>query len=126
VSEQGAATDGDWDSDPLKIAADELARALRISVADAMIALERLDLFRARRANGTGYDDILADQPERSVVEILSESQERLAQVGATFRRATAKMMASNGISQADIARRFGVSRQRIAALLDEPEQPKP
>jgi DNA-binding transcriptional regulator LsrR (DeoR family) len=49
-----------------------------------------------------------------------------LAQVGAAFRRAVAKMMAAEGISQADIARRFGVSRQRIAALLDEAEQPKP
>jgi transcriptional regulator with XRE-family HTH domain len=33
-------------------------------------------------------------------------------------------MLSAEGISQADIARRFGVTRQRVAALLAEEADP--
>jgi predicted XRE-type DNA-binding protein len=106
--------------DPLGAAADDLARALRRNVIEAMKALDRLHDFRANRSAGLEYEDLIAAPVERSVAEILSESQEQLALAGARFRRAAARMMTQQGVSQSDIARRFGVSRQRIAALLSD------
>lgn len=106
------------DNDPVVRAANDLARALRASVIEAMDALERLDAFRADRAAGVGYDDLVVAPVDRTVVAMLSHSQVQLATAGSVFRRAVARMMQEQGVSQADIARSFGVSRQRVAALL--------
>jgi predicted transcriptional regulator len=48
----------------------------------------------------------------------LAAAQERLAVAAATFRRAAARELRNEGMSPAAIADAFGVSRQRIAALL--------
>lgn len=112
------------ETDPLVMAADNLAQALRETVSDAMLALERLDHFRQQRRRGMEYHEMVANQPARSVVEMLSDCQDRLAAAGARFRRETVRMLSAEGISQADIARRFGVTRQRVAALLAEEADP--
>jgi helix-turn-helix protein len=107
-------------SDPLVAATNELATALRYSVTVSMQALERLDEFRAERVAGIAYAELVDLDVERSVAEMLSDIQDRLARSAAPFRREAARMMQDQGVSQSDIARRFGVSRQRVAALLSD------
>jgi transcriptional regulator with XRE-family HTH domain len=112
-------------SDPVLEATNALAVALRANVAAAMAVLDRIDVFRENRAAGVPYSELFEQPVEESssVVEMLAANQERLAAAGAPFRRALANQMVLEGYSQAHIAKRFGVSRQRIAALLaGEPE----
>jgi hypothetical protein len=108
------------DDDPVLEATNQLAHALRANVAVAMTVLDRIDVFRTNRAAGIPYSELFAEPVEtsNSVVEMLATNQERLASSGARFRRALAHEMAVHGYSQTKIAERFGVTRQRIAALL--------
>jgi hypothetical protein len=97
-------------------ALDELVRAARQNVTDWMTVLERVDRIRNARAAGVPYREM--DVAGRSVIASLAAAQERLAVAAATFRRAAARELRNEGMSSAAIADAFGVSRQRIAALL--------
>ncbi|HTR70468.1 MAG TPA: helix-turn-helix domain-containing protein [Mycobacteriales bacterium] len=118
--------DADEPPDPLLEATNDLAKALRANVATWMTTLDRIDQFRADRAAGVGYREMVAREADPTVILKLAEGQERLAIAGARFRRAVVRMMLDAGVSQAQIAKRFGVSRQRVAALLSEDPQPSP
>jgi predicted transcriptional regulator len=52
------------------------------------------------------------------VVELLTHTLNDLSDAGSNFRRIEARELYSEGLTMAKIAELFGVSRQRIAALL--------
>ena len=72
------------------------------------------------RAQGREYADIVAGEERPLVVELLSDVLEELAAAGARFRRAEARVLHAGGMSQEAIGALFGVTRQRVAALLAE------
>ncbi len=52
------------------------------------------------------------------VVELLTHTLSDLSDAGSNFRRIEARALYSEGLTMAQIAELFGVTRQRIAALL--------
>jgi hypothetical protein len=72
---------------------------------------------RERRREGSSYVDAVAaeDQP---VVELVSRMIDVLVVAGSRLRRAEARALHSEGATMEEIAQLFGVTRQRVSALL--------
>lgn len=80
--------------------------------------LVRAEVLRAGRAQGKPYAAIVAAEDRPLVVELLSDALEELAAAGAAFRRCEARALHADGLSHEAIAALFGVTRQRVGALL--------
>jgi hypothetical protein len=87
---------------------------------------ERVDEIRRLRAEGLGYGEIVAQEEPPHIVELLTESAQALDAVGARVRRTEAAALYAEGLTMDEIARHFGVTRQRISALLREAKSPRP
>ena len=79
---------------------------------------DRTALLREARAQGREYVDIVVEEEGPLVVEMISRVLDELSAAGAAFRRAEARVLHSGGMSQEAIAQLFGVTRQRVGALL--------
>lgn len=97
--------------DHLIVALDENARAIEV-------IRERADGLRQRRAAGETWAEIVPTEERPLVVEVLSANLNRLAEAGSRFRRAEARALHREGMTMDRIAALFGVSRQRVSALL--------
>ena len=107
--------------DPVLQALEELVRAGRQNIANWLVLMERVDRVRELRAQDVPYRDMNVDQG-MSVIEAISDNQDRLTAAAAKFRRAMAHELHTEGLTPAAIARLYGVSRQRVASLLAGPD----
>src|SRR5687768_7101540 len=102
--------------------ADRALAALADAVASAQDHLEqlrtRIAALQADRAAGQDYAQVVTEESRPLVVERLTEVLEELAVAGAAFRRAEARVLHAGGLSQEAIGALFGVTRQRVSALL--------
>jgi hypothetical protein len=78
------------------------------------------ELLRERRA-GRSWDDIVSGEARPLVVERISTVLAALAGAGHVWRREQAAALQGEQVSINRIAAMFGVTRQRISALLKEP-----
>jgi hypothetical protein len=78
---------------------------------------EQAQRTRERRLEGASYLAAVAaeDQP---VVELVSRMIDALVVSGARLRRAEARALHQEGATMEEIAQLFGVTRQRVSALL--------
>jgi DNA-directed RNA polymerase specialized sigma24 family protein len=79
---------------------------------------QRIAQLRRLRANGSSYADIVASRDGPLLVQLLTESSVALDTSGANVRRAEAQALYAEGMTMEQIAEHFGVSRQRVSALL--------
>jgi CRP-like cAMP-binding protein len=103
-----------------------------VSASDALLAAvarsrDLLDVvedrtrgLRDRWAAGEPVADVVASERETLVVVLVSQLLEDLSGAGSAFRRAEARALHDEGLSQDAIAALFGVTRQRVGALLSE------
>ncbi|MFP5219457.1 MAG: hypothetical protein ACLGIG_06930 [Actinomycetes bacterium] len=85
---------------------------------DAMSA--RASVLRDGRAAGRSYTEIVTEGGHPLMVELLTTLLDEMSVAGSAFRRAEARALHDEGLSQETIAAHFGVTRQRVAALLTE------
>jgi transposase-like protein len=79
---------------------------------------EKAEAIRQARRRGESYGAIaVAEEPPR-VVAMVSRMIDLLTDAGSQFRRAYARALYEEGATMDQIAERFGVSRQRVSALL--------
>jgi transcriptional regulator with XRE-family HTH domain len=79
---------------------------------------KRIAQLRRLRAKGDSYGDIVDDREGPLLVQLLTESSAALDISGANVRRAEAQALYAEGLTMEQIAEHFGVSRQRVSALL--------
>jgi hypothetical protein len=84
--------------------------------------LKRARSIREERLRGVAYSEIVPAETRPLVVELVRSNLEALLTAGGKFRRAEAKALHDEGMSMERIGAQFGVSRQRVAALLRECE----
>ena len=114
---------GDHATDALR----ELDRALQSSIVELMAARARVETVLASRASGRSWREIVHQEERPLVVESVTSVLEQLSAVGSRFRRAQAKALHHEGLSMERVASLFGVTRQRVSALLrDREAQPAP
>jgi hypothetical protein len=106
--------------DPVLSALDNVRDALLLNVELGTRALEKIERLMARREAGEPWTVIVPTEDKPLVVEMLSANLERLSAAGSRLRRAQAKALHDEGMTMEQIAVCFGVTRQRVSALLKE------
>lgn len=93
-------------------AADNIGRAQEIQ--------RRLGELRVHLEAGRPLHDAIAAESEPRTVELLTANIDSLHGVGAQLRAAQAQALRDEGMSIAAVADLFGVTRQRVSALLKQ------
>ncbi len=86
---------------------------------------KRIAQIRRGRANGASYTELVSGHDNPLIVQLLTESSIALDTGGANVRRAEARALYEEGLTMEQIAERFGVTRQRVSALLRKNHDPK-
>jgi hypothetical protein len=106
--------------DPAAQALEELIRGIDSSIAQLQRARSRARQLLAHREAGRTWLDIVAAEKRPLVVERVSAVLATLADTGGAWRREEAAALRRERVSINRIAALFGVTRQRISALLHE------
>ena len=85
----------------------------------------RIAHIRQQRQAGRPYSEIVSSEQRPLIVELLTQSVRELEGVGVRVRRHEAHSLRREGMTMDAIADLFGVSRQRVSALLRNREAPK-
>ncbi|MFL5846860.1 MAG: helix-turn-helix domain-containing protein [Solirubrobacteraceae bacterium] len=86
---------------------------------------DRIERVARGRGAGRSYREIVETERGPLVVEMLTEAMHALETAGSVVRRAEARALHDEGMTMDEIAAAFGVTRQRVSALLREP-RPSP
>jgi Sigma-70, region 4 len=106
--------------DPVERALRELDRVLDINLERIASIKQRIAEIQRQRSDGLSYTEIVEAAESPLLVRAVTESKQTLDGFGARFRRAEALALHNEGMTMEEIAVRFGVTRQRVSALLRE------
>lgn len=108
------------EQDPAARALSELMTVLDTCIVELGGARQRAEKLLEEREAGRAWLDIVTTESRPLVVEQISSVMAALASAGGSWRREEAYALASEQVSINRIAAMFGVTRQRISALLRE------
>lgn len=108
------------DQDSFMEALDDLERALARSEEMIERMKIRIDDIRRARDKGRSLRDIVPHEESPLIVQLLTESTNLLHSYGNRVRRTEARALHREGMTMDEIAKLFGVTRQRVSALLRE------
>ncbi len=97
---------------------DGLADAAEDSARDEQRLARRIRQLRAGRADGRSWRDLLSGDRGAGVLQLASRILNRVTECSGCLRRVLAAGLRSEGATMAAIAGLFGVSHQRVSALL--------
>jgi hypothetical protein len=83
---------------------------------DAMV--QRANRIIDARRSGKAWRDIIVAEDRPLIVELIGQNLDAIYTSGGRLRRAQAKALHDEGLSMEQVARLFGVTRQRVSALL--------
>jgi DNA-directed RNA polymerase sigma subunit (sigma70/sigma32) len=84
----------------------------------AKLIKKRMARIRKARAQGMAYSDTVMNEDGPLIVQLLTEASAALDTCGSNVRRAEAEALYDEGMTMEQIADHFGVTRQRVSALL--------
>lgn len=116
--------DATVEGDEVLEALNDLEDALRKNMENAKLMHSRARSIRRARERGLSYREIVSDVERPLIVEMLRVNQDRLNTTGKQFRRAEAKALREEGLTFDQIAAVFGVTRQRVIALVKDDVAP--
>jgi predicted transcriptional regulator len=96
----------------------ELDAALDLNIERARRMKKRIAALERVHARGRLFREIVPEEQTPLIVHLLSESQQTLQAVAARLRRSEVGALYGEGMTMEQIARLFGVTRQRVSALL--------
>jgi len=104
---------------------DAAGRALDKLVTEIDVVIRELESARTRalelqtqRAEGRSWFDIVSHEERPLIVEQISSAMAALASAGGRWRRTQAHALQDEDVSINRIAELYGVTRQRVSALL--------
>jgi DNA-directed RNA polymerase sigma subunit (sigma70/sigma32) len=98
----------------------ELHEALDANIRRARRMQERIVAIQDAMAGGEPLRDIVPREETPLLVELLTQSAQNLSAYGSRVRRLEARALHQEGLTMEQIARLFGVTRQRVSMLLRE------
>jgi DNA-directed RNA polymerase specialized sigma24 family protein len=104
--------------DPFLEALTALENTLADNEQRTTLIRRRIAQLRRLRSQGAPYAELVSISDEPLIVQLLTESSRALDISGASVRRAEARALYAEGLTMEQIAERFGVTRQRVSALL--------
>ena len=106
------------DEDAFLRALEQLETALEDNIERARKMKRRIAYIQRKRNSGAPYREIVDAEAPPPIVQLLSESSQTLDEHGARVRRTEALALHDEGMTMEQIAQTFGVTRQRVSALL--------
>jgi DNA-directed RNA polymerase specialized sigma24 family protein len=106
-------------ADDVLAALENLEAVLRENMERNRTAIRRADEIRRLRDRGHRYSEIVPIEERPLIVELLTRNLNELSDASSRFRRVEARALYEEGLTMAEIADLFGVTRQRVAALLE-------
>jgi len=107
--------------DQVDNALETLDKALRRNLDRIEQSIKRAEELRNAHAEGKTWTEVARAEERPMILEMISANLDELYQAGGRLRRVMAKALHDEGMSMEQIARLFGVTRQRVSALLREP-----
>jgi predicted transcriptional regulator len=83
-----------------------------------MAIQQRVEWMQNRLAEGGTPSELIQEEPLPLMVEMITMNIEALQSLGSRLRQAEARALRADGVTMEEIAQLFGVTRQRISALL--------
>jgi DNA-directed RNA polymerase sigma subunit (sigma70/sigma32) len=108
------------DGDAFLKALAELDTALDDNIERAKVMRRRIKQVQRQREAGRSFKEIVEAKDGPLLVQLLTESGRAIDHHGARVRRTEALALYDEGMTMEQIAERFGVTRQRVSALLRE------
>jgi len=105
-------------TDTVLEALDGLVRALRANQSRIEATIARAERIREQREAGLSYREIESGEQRPLIVELTRDNLAALVEAGSRLRRAEARALHAEGMTMEQIAELFGVTRQRVSALL--------
>ena len=102
----------------------ELAACLTAASVEMTALAARAQDVADQVANGRRLADVIAAEPKPLIIARMTDLVDELADAAAAVRRAEAAQLSAEGLTQGRIAKLFGVTRQRVSALLAPPPPP--
>jgi hypothetical protein len=102
----------------LLTALDDVDAAIADNIRRGQEIRDRVGWFRDQLRAGTSAHDLVAEEAAPRTVEMLTANSNVLDTAGAAFRVRLAQALREDGLTIEAIADLFGVTRQRISALL--------
>jgi hypothetical protein len=96
----------------------QLEAALEAGAADQQAMADRIGEVREQHEAGESLSEILDREPRPTLLELLNRTTARLVRAGNLVRRSLVASLRHEGLTTDQIARLFGVTRQRISRLL--------
>lgn len=106
------------EADAFMAAVDDLDRALDESIEMTQRMKQRIGELRDARAQGRPLREIVPEERTPLLVQLLTESTNLLHSYGNRVRRTEARALHAEGLTMDEIGQLFGVTRQRVSALL--------
>ena len=97
-----------------------LEQVLADNARRASLIKKRIAQLRRSRAKDLPYAELVGREQGPLIVRLLTESSAALDTAGANVRRAEAEALYAEGLTMEQIAENFGVTRQRVSALLNK------
>ena len=104
--------------DPFDRALRDLERVLDANARRMAQIKRRIAEIRRQRSAGRSYREIVEATKGDLSVQLITEVTQTLDEFGARVRRAEALALYGEGMTMEEIAEKFGVTRQRVSALL--------
>ena len=104
--------------DPVLDALEDLVRALEANRERIDATIERAAAMRRLRQEGRSYREIETGVTGPLIVELTRDNLATLIDAGSKLRKAEARALHDEGLTMEQIAELFGVTRQRVSALL--------
>jgi hypothetical protein len=106
--------------DELLEALTALEKVLADNARRASLIKKRIAQLRRSRARDVPYAELVGREQGPLIVQLLTEGSAALDTAGANVRRAEAEALYAEGLTMEQIAESFGVTRQRVSALLNK------
>ena len=105
---------------------EEVADAADAVAEDQQRIAQHAREMHEQRRRGWSWRRVLDEESAPGIVELLRRSGKRLAGATASLTRALARELGNEGESRRQIARRLGVSHQRVTAMLNHHRSTEP
>ncbi len=104
-------------------ALDDASRAVEDNVSDEADLLAELDHVRRDRIAGVPMREVIGDAGQPRALVLLTRAANRIFVRSGRLRRAFVRSLVEEGETVNSVAKRFGVTRQRIATILRPPKE---
>lgn len=104
--------------DPVLAALEDMEQRIELNVRDERTLQRRIRQLLAARQQGQPWRTILDEEPEPGALHLVGLLLGRLSESSGVLRRSLARALRSEGETVPAIARRFGVTHQRVSSLL--------